>query len=76
MRFIDIAKENPTKNIGQLERIHSRTKFRTITVDLTPRVIGALEKASKEYDSESKTIASLAIEEWLQERGFLGERAG
>jgi ParB family chromosome partitioning protein len=76
LQFIEIAKENPDKTLVKIEKIHNKTKFQKITLDLTPRILRALEQASKDYKSERETIATLAIEEWLQERGFLGERAG
>jgi ParB family chromosome partitioning protein len=76
LHFIEVAKENPDKSISKIEEIQSRTKFQKITLDLTPKVLGALEQASKDYKSEREAIAVLAIEEWLKERGFLGERAG
>lgn len=76
LQFIEIAKENPDKTLVKIEEIHSKTKFQKITLDLTPRILRALEQASKDYKSGREAIATLAIEEWLQERGFLGERAG
>jgi ParB family chromosome partitioning protein len=76
IQFIEIAKENPSVNLRQVERIQSKTKFEPLTLDLTPTVMRALERASKDYRSEREAVAKLAIEEWLQERGFLGERAG
>lgn len=76
LHFIEVAKENPDKSISKIEEIQSRTKFQKITLDLTPNILGALEQASKDYRSEREAIAVLAIEEWLKERGFLGERIG
>lgn len=76
LQFIEVAKENPDKSISEIEGIQSRTKFQKITLDLTPNILRALEQASKDYKSEREAIAVLAIEEWLKERGFLGERTG
>lgn len=76
LHFIEIAKENPDKTIAKIEEIEKLTKFGQITLDLTPRIMKALEQASRDYKSEREDIAILAIEEWLEERGFLGERAG
>jgi len=76
VQFIEIAKENPEASLPKVEKILIKTKFVPLTLDLTPRLIKALERASKDYGSEREAIAKLAIEEWLQERGFLGERPG
>lgn len=76
LHFIEIAKENPDETVAKIEEIQNRTKFGEITLDLTPKIMKALEQASKDYKSEREAIAILAIEEWLEERGFLGERAG
>lgn len=76
LHFIEIAKENPDKTIAKIEDIQNRTRFGKVTLDLTPRLMKALEQASKDYKSGREDIAIIAIEEWLEERGFLGERAG
>ena len=76
IHFIEVAKENPRKEIGELEKIYAETRFQQITLDLTPRIAQALEQASRDYQSTTQAVATWAIEEWLQTKGFLDERAG
>ena len=69
--IIDAARENPDKKLGEIAKIAGKMKFRKITIHLTPRVAEALEKAVREYGSNSKDIAVEAMEVWLKTKGFL-----
>ena len=69
--LIEVAKENPEKSADQIAALAQKQKFRQITLNLTPRVAGALEAACPAYQGEPKDIATEALEEWLGRRGFL-----
>jgi len=70
-KVIDIARDNPKKSVSEIEKIMKEQKFRQITIDITPRVSAALEKACNEYRSDAEDITSEALEEWLKKRGFI-----
>lgn len=70
LNLIEVAKENPKLDAEEIARIAKTTKFSSVTIDLTPRVAKALENASKDYGSGRIAVARLALEEWLQEKGF------
>lgn len=72
IRIIEITKENPTKTVAEVVDIANNTSFAPLTLDLTPTVAQALERACTEYKSEREAIATWALEEWLKSRGFLG----
>ena len=70
-KAIDIAKENPRKNVEEIIRIMKKQRFKRITIDITPKVSVALDKACKEYRSDAEDITIEALEEWLSKRGFI-----
>ncbi len=70
-KLIDTAKENPKKNIEEIDKLVKEQKYKRITIDVTPRVSTALEKACKQYQSEAEDITVEALEEWLKRRGFI-----
>jgi ParB family chromosome partitioning protein len=70
-KVIDIAKENPKKNIEEIAKIVKEQRFKSITIDITPKVSIALDKACKEYLSDAEDITLEALEEWLTKRGFI-----
>jgi ParB family chromosome partitioning protein len=70
-KIIDIAKENPKKTVSEVEKIMKGQKFKQITIDVTPRVSTALERACNEYRSDAEDITLEALEEWLTKRGFI-----
>ena len=69
--IIEIAKENPLRSVSEIVDLSKKSKFRTITLHLTPRVQQALEVACRDYSGEPTEIANDALEEWLGNRGFL-----
>jgi len=71
-KIIDAAKENPKKSVEEITRIVKEQKFKQVTIDITPRVSVALDKACKEYRSDAEDITVEALEEWLTQRGFIG----
>jgi ParB family chromosome partitioning protein len=70
-KIIDVAKENPEKSPEEVVKTFKEQKFRKVTIDLTPRVAGALERACQEYNSDREDITTEALEEWLKKRGFI-----
>ena len=68
---LDTAKENPTKKVSEIAKLVKKTKFKKITLHLTPRVATGLEAACRDYQGEPEDIATEALEEWLGKRGFL-----
>lgn len=68
--IVDVARENLGKSFGQITRIADKVKFTKVTIDLTPRVAEALDRACLEYKIDRKGIATEALERWLQDRGF------
>lgn len=70
-KIIDVAKENPRKSPEEIVQFVKTQKFRQVTVDLTPRVAGALELACQKYKSDAEDITIEALEEWLNKRGFI-----
>lgn len=70
-RIIEVAKENPKKNVEEITKIYKEQKFKRLTIDITPRVSVALDKACKEYRSDAEDITVEALEEWLTNRGFI-----
>jgi ParB family chromosome partitioning protein len=69
--IISVASENPDKDVGEVVKIAEKARFRQITIDLTPRIAEALEKASREYGLDRKDIVTEAMEVWLYSKGFL-----
>jgi ParB/RepB/Spo0J family partition protein len=72
-RFIDLAREHPEQEPrGVVEMVErEKRRFRPLTIDLTPRIGEALEKACIDLGSTREDIASDALEEWLARRGFV-----
>ena len=72
--YIDVAAQHPEEDFDGVERIAKRQKLllEKLTIDLTPTVSEALEKACRKYESTREEIASDALEYWLQSRGFMG----
>lgn len=69
---IDTAKENPSKNASEIANIVKRTRFkRHITIHLTPRIAKGLEAACRDFKDEPEQIAFEALEEWLEDKGFI-----
>jgi ParB family chromosome partitioning protein len=69
--LIDAAKDNPNKNVTEISKIAEAAKRHKITLDLTPKVAEALDEASRITNNDRISIATWAIEEWLDKRGFL-----
>jgi len=69
--IIDLAKDNPSKSSKEIEQLRIRYKPKKITIDVTPRISDALERAYREYDSDAEDITLEALGEWLKKRGFV-----
>lgn len=70
--LVQVARENPKATPDEVVRISEKTRgFKKLTINLTPRVADALERASKDYRSDPKDIAIGALEEWLENEGFI-----
>jgi len=69
--IIEAAKLNPSSTPDQIVSLVERSAGATLTIDLTDRLAGALDNASKDYSLERQDIATEALEEWLTTRGFL-----
>lgn len=76
LRLIEIAKENPDKDLAKVAEIANGTKFTKLTLDLTPRLIRAIDNAREVYNGDRRTVAILAIEDWLKGKGYLGDKNG
>ena len=68
--MIDVAKENPGKTIGEINKIAKKQK-QYIRVHLTASLFSALTKASNEYKSEKEDLIKEALIEWLKKRGYV-----
>jgi len=68
--YIDIAKENPDKEIREINKI-AKEQRRTITIHLTAKLYEALTQASKEVHSEKEDVIKEAVVEWLKKRGYI-----
>lgn len=69
--IIDVAKENPDKDLKEIEAIAKKRKPRKITIDFSERIYDALSQASRKYNSDKKIIILEATEDWLKNRGFI-----
>lgn len=70
-KVIDLAKEHPDAEPDDIFNMAQTRTFVKVTIDLTPRVAEALEKASSTYQTDPEDIATEALTTWLKERGFL-----
>jgi ParB family chromosome partitioning protein len=70
--IIDLGKEKPDASVEELMNIIKKTSFGKLTIDLTPNVAEALEKACRSYNTNEVEIATEALSTWLKQRGFLG----
>ncbi|MCJ7667449.1 MAG: ParB/RepB/Spo0J family partition protein [Anaerolineae bacterium] len=70
-KIIASAKENPDKSIAEVVKIAEKSRFRQVTVDLTASLAEALEQACKDYESDPKDLAAVAVEEWLYKEGYI-----
>ena len=69
--IIDLGKEKPDATVEELVTMVKKTSFRKLTIDLTPNVSEALEKACNAYNANAVEIATKALSTWLKQRGFL-----
>jgi len=69
--IIDTAKLNPEKSVKEVMKISSSRRYRRITINLTPEVSDALDKACTDLKSAPEDITVEALEEWLKNRGFI-----
>lgn len=74
IHLIDVAADHPEEDTPGVQKIarQQRPLFESITIDVTPKVAQALEKACLSYESSREDIASNALEEWLDSKGFIG----
>lgn len=76
VKIVEIAKENPQLSIEDVLKKQKNQKYKQVSIDLTPRMSEALEKAVEQFKSDDKFIDEKyitldALEEWLKSRGFL-----
>jgi len=69
--IIDVARENPTRPTPEVVRRARALRYSRITIELTPTVAESLADACRDYNSKPEEIARQAVEQWLQEEGFL-----
>jgi len=70
--IIDIARENPSKDIeGIVRAAKERSLMRKITIHVTPKVFEAIHLASKRYGTDREDVVKEAVVEWLQSKGFM-----
>jgi len=69
--LIEAARENPHESLAQIVQTAEAARLHRITLDLTPRVAEALDRASQITKNDRRSIATWAIEEWLDKKGFL-----
>lgn len=70
-KIVAVAKENPDKSLAEVVKIAEKIKFREVTVDFTPKVAEALERACENYRADPKDLVAFAVEEWLRKEGFV-----
>jgi ParB family chromosome partitioning protein len=70
-RMIGLARENPDKTPAELAKIAKKSRFRQVTVDLTPAVADALERACEDYRADPPELVTYAVELWLSNQGFV-----
>lgn len=70
-KVVEIARESPDQSPEEIIRKFKTRKFSQVTVDLTPMISEALERACNEYRTDAEGIALEAVEEWLTKRGFV-----
>lgn len=75
LMLIEVARENPDKTVEQVVDVARRRRFSKITINVTPRVAEALDRAGRNYSQDRRAIAAWALEEWLKMEGFLDEEA-
>lgn len=68
---IGLAKENPSKTRAEIRNLAKKVVLSKITIHLTARISVALNQACHDFKSEPEDIGIMAVEEWLDERGFL-----
>jgi len=70
--IIDIAKENPGKDVDSIVKTaKERALMRVIKIYVTPRVYEAIHLASKRYGTDREDVVKEAVIEWLQSKGFM-----
>ena len=69
--IIETARENPSLSAKEIKKKAQKIKYTKVTLHLTSRIADALESACEDYTSEPQEIGRMAIEEWLNQRGFL-----
>jgi ParB family chromosome partitioning protein len=69
--ILDLSKERPDASAKELFTIVRNASFRKVTIDLTPNVSEALERACGVYKTDAVDIVSEALATWLKQRGFL-----
>jgi ParB family transcriptional regulator, chromosome partitioning protein len=70
--IIDLSKEKPDLSINELTAmVKKKTRFGRVTIDLTPNLADALEKACNALNADEVEITNEALSFWLKQRGFL-----
>lgn len=69
--MIELGKEKPDASVEEIVTMVKKIPFRKVTIDLTPNVAEALEKACKSYNTNEVEITTEALSTWLKQRGFL-----
>ena len=70
-RIIALARENPDKAPADLVKIAEKSNFLQVTLNLTPRLAEALERACEDYHADPRDLVAFAVEEWLRTQGFV-----
>jgi len=70
-KVIALARENPDKTAAEVVKIAEKSKFRQVSVDFTPWLAEALERACQDYGTDPKDLVAFAVEEWLRREGFV-----
>lgn len=70
-KLIDVAKRNPDRTTEEIAEIAENEKVSQRTINLTSRLLQALERACESYDHDPEAIIVWALEEWLESRGFV-----
>ena len=69
--IVATARENPRASVTAVLNLVAKQKYKRITIDLTPKVAGAMEIACDVLETQPKALTVGAVEEWLGKRGFL-----
>jgi ParB family chromosome partitioning protein len=69
--LVALAKDHPERTPDEIAQLARSTRWNKVTLNLTPRVREALNRAAEKYRVAPSDLATEIVEEWLTRKGFL-----